>query len=300
MKTMLQQVKSVMRPGARAMAQRSRGWRRALRRWRHVLTAPLRVLPDFVVIGAQKGGTSTLRDLLRQHPGLDFSLDSEPHFFDNDFHRGPNWYRAQFPSVFHQARRRRALGYDPVVGEKSPYYLFYPLAPRRVFSLLPQAKLIVMLRNPVDRAYSHYFHEVRQKMEPLTFEQALDAEPERLAGELDRMLRDERYISHTHVTFSYLARGVYADQIQAWQACFGHDQILVLSSDELFSAPDAAYRRVLSFLNLPYTPLKQLRRSNTGRYPKMEPATRARLVDYFRPHNQRLYDLLGTNFDWDR
>jgi hypothetical protein len=192
------------------------------------------------------------------------------------------------------------LGYPPVVGEKSPYYLFYPLAPRRVFSLLPRAKLIVLLRNPVDRAYSHYYHEVSRGREPLTFEQALEAEPARLAGEVEKMLQDERYIGHNHVTFSYLARGIYVDQLQAWLTCFPKEQMLVLGSSELFATPDAAHRRVLAFLELPHLPLQQSKRSNVGRYAKMDQRTRERLVEYFRPHNQRLFDLLGTRFDWDR
>src|SRR6187200_1451927 len=143
-------------------------------------TARGRPLPDFLVIGAQKAGTTALYAYLRWHPGITGPSWKEVSFFDRHWWRGEAWYRGQFPL--------RAGG--RLVGEASPSYLFHPLAPERARSLVPDAKLIALVRNPVDRAYSQYQHAVALGREPLSFEDALAAEDERLVGEVERLLAD--------------------------------------------------------------------------------------------------------------
>ncbi len=295
-----QNVRHLVRPLARPLRRKLRRGSRALKREIHPLTARVRMLPDFIIIGTQKGGTSSLYDYLAQHPCIAPALESEVHFFDANFHKGINWYRAHFPSLLYRDYVRKVQGRQLITGEKSPYYMFYPHAPRRIFETLPHVKLIVMLRNPVDRAYSHYYHQVRKGRETLSFEEAIAAEPERLKGELEKILEDERYTSYSHVHFSYLSRGIYVDQLKVWMRFFPREQFLILKSEDFFADPPAVYRQVLAFLGLPDWELRNYKKHNVGRYSEMDPATRRRLVEYFRPHNQRLYDYLGVDFGWDR
>jgi hypothetical protein len=266
-----------------------------LRQW----TAPIRCWPDFIIIGTQKGGTTSLYDCLTQHPWVVPARVKEIRFFSRHFHKGPAWYRTNFPTQLLKAYATVALGNKPITGEATPYYMFHPLAPKRISRLVPQAKFIALLRNPVDRAYSHYQHVVRKGRETLSFEEAVEAEPERLRGERKRMLADESYRGLKYGFYSYLARGFYVDQLKVWFNLFPREQILILNSESFFSDQAKAYRRVLAFLDLPEQKLQKTSESNVGRYPQMRSATRARLTEYFRPYNEQLYDLIGQEYSWD-
>ena len=158
-----------------------RAWARPVRYRARVLTAPARALPDFVILGAQKAGTTSLYAYLCAHPDVRAAARKEVHYFDLNYARGATWYRSMFPLAAGLARERRG-GRRVLVGEASPYYLFYPLAAERAGAVVPSAQLIVLLRDPVERAWSHYRHEVKAGREPLEFEAALAAEPTRLAG----------------------------------------------------------------------------------------------------------------------
>jgi hypothetical protein len=243
-----------------------------------------------------KAGTTSLYTYLSQHPRFAAPAEKELHFFDNNFQRGSAWYRSRFPLRPWMTLR---FGQGLVSGEASPYYLFHPLAPRRARNLCPRARIIILVRNPVDRAYSHYQQNVRAGFETLPFEAALHAEPSRLRGEEERLLRDERYYSAAHQTFSYLARGEYAPQIARWIECFGHDGVLVLGSEAMRANPPETYTRVLDFLGLPPCTPRSFREQNTGRYGQLDPALRRRLADHFRAANQRLFAMLGHRFEWE-
>jgi hypothetical protein len=184
------------------------------------------------------------------------------------------------------------------VGEASPGYLFHPLAPERVAETVPQTKLIALLRDPVDRALSHYHHEVALGREPLSFEDAIDAEPERTRGEEERLLREPRYWSRAWWDHTYLARGRYAEQLERWLAVFPRERLLVLASEELAADPGAAYAQVLEFLGAPRHELDSYPRVYEQAYAEMRPDTRRRLVNYFAEPNRRLYELLGRDFGW--
>lgn len=142
-----------------------------------ILTAPIRVLPDFIIIGAQRAGTTSLFEYVSHHPCIGCSFGKELHFFDNlkgSFQKGLMWYRAHFPSYPYMYLAKKVRGRDMITGEASPYYLFHPLAATRIARVLPRVKLIAILRNPVDRAYSHYHHNAKYKRETLSFEAALE------------------------------------------------------------------------------------------------------------------------------
>jgi Sulfotransferase domain len=250
-------------------------------------TAGVRPLPNFLILGAQKAGTTALYAYLRWHPQVTGPSFKEVSFFDRHYARGERWYRAHFP-----ARRREAIG------EASPSYLLHPLAPERVAGVLPDARLIALLRNPVDRAFSHYQHEVALGREPLSFEDALAAEDERLRGEVERMLRDPTYFSHAWWNYTYAARGRYAEQLERWYAAFPRERLLVLLTEELAQDPGATYRRVLDFLGLERHALDAYPRIFEREYEQMHTDTRAELEASFAESNRRLQTLLGHDLPW--
>ena len=256
---------------------------------RRLPTAVLRGVPDFIIIGAQKAGTTALYSYLIQHPTVLPALKKEVHFFDNHFRRTLLWYRVFFPY-------RWQLEAPNITGEASPYYLFHPYAFQRVSTTLPHVKLIVLLRNPVDRAYSHYFHEVRAKRELRSFEDAIDCEIRTEGTETPLNRRDQKFKHRYH---SYLARGRYAEQLEQWLAAFSRDRILVLHTEDLKIHTAGVFRQVTKFLQLPEWSPPEFPMVFKASYDKMNPTTRARLTAYFAPHNKQLYSLLGRDFEWD-
>lgn len=253
-------------------------------------TARLRPLPGFLILGAQKAGTTALYAYLRRHDDVTGPLWKEVSYFDRHWSRGESWYRGNFPL---RLRTR-----DSVVGEASPSYLFHPLAPERVRALVPDARLIAILRNPVDRAFSHYQHEVALGREPLSFEAALDREDDRMAGELDRMLADPRYFSHAWWNHTYRTRGNYAEQLERWLAVFPRDQLLVVLTDELRDATDDTYRRVLEFVGVESRSLDDYPPVFSRDYEPMPATTRARLTADYADADRRLADVLGRELPW--
>lgn len=246
------------------------------------------VLPDWLIIGAMKSGTSTLYGLLARHPRVAPAVEKEVHFFDVHYDRGPDWYRSCFPP------RDGALSR----GEASPYYLFHPHCPRRVASVVPEVRLVVLLRNPVERAYSHYQHMVRDGLETLPFQAALELEADRVVPEHHRLLREPLALSTAHRNHSYLTRGLYAEQLEGWLEHFPREQLLVLQAESFFADPLAGYARVLRFLDLDFYAPDRCEALNTGSYAGLDPDVRATLAGFYQPHNQRLYALLGEEFDW--
>ena len=179
--------------------------------------------------------------------------------------------------------------------------MLHPLAAERIAETVPHVKLIFLLRNPVDRAFSHYQLKLRRRQEPLSFEDAIAAEPERLAGEAAKIVNNPNYYSPALDRYSYLARGRYLEQIVRWQKLFPPEQMLIVESGELFKHTAVAYQRVLQFLKLPPFEPSQFGNRFPGKYrDRMNDATRRKLVDYFAPHNEKLYAHFGTLFDWDR
>jgi hypothetical protein len=281
----------------------------AVRRLRHLASVPRmyrylsarhRRLPDFIIAGAQKAGTTSLWSYLSEHPLIEPPMIKEVHFFDQNFHLGIDWYRMHYP-LNGTTRSRSGSDQKTLTGESSPYYMFHPLVPQRVATVLQQVKIILLVRNPIDRAFSHYQHSCRRRHETLTFEEAIEVEPQRLAGEQERLVADPGYDSAAHRRYSYLARGQYLEQIRRWQQHFPPQRLLILESGQFFRGTADAFARVLEFLELPPWQPAQFGNRYPGRYrEKMSDATRRKLIEYFAPHNERLYAHLGTRFDWDR
>ncbi len=264
-----------------------------------VPTSGARLLPDFLIIGAQRAGTTSLYKYLAQHPAVGpVVLTKGAHYFDTNYDKGLDWYRAFFPTRWRRARVERRLGVKMLTGEGSPYYIFHPLVPRRVAETLPGVKLLLMLRDPVERSYSHYQHESARGFEQLSFEGAIDREQERLEGEREQMIADPRYNSFEYQHHSYLARGRYIEQILTWREHFPSEQLLILKMEGFFSDPEKGFARVIEFLGLPSWRPAAFDRYNARRYTQMDPDTRRRLVEHFAEPNRELERYLGVELGW--
>jgi hypothetical protein len=243
-------------------------------------------LPDALIIGAQKAGTSSLFAWLSQHPRVCASDVKEVHYFDLHFDKPEAWYRAHF----------RAGPKPGLALEASPYYLFHPLAPARAHRQVPEARLIVLLRDPVDRAFSHHQHNVALGIDPLSFAAALEREGERLGSSEQDLLTGRCSHSDAHQHYSYAARGRYADQIERWLTFFPIDQFLFLDFHELCSSPAISLARVCEFLGLPQLQASDLRAQNSRDYPDLDPDLREQLRATFAEPNARLKRLAGIGF----
>ncbi len=269
------------------------------------MTSRQRPLPDYLIIGTKRGGTTSLwRNLLRHPQVVSLFPAAEnvksPHFFDIHWERGEQWYRSYFPTTSTRQRRANAHQLRTVVGDASPYYMFHPLAPERVARLLPDARLIVALRNPTDRAYSHYQERRAEGTEPLSFRAALAAEATRLAGEEDRIRAERGYYSQAHDFASYLARGRYLEHLDPWLGVFDPAQLLILRSEDFYADPHAVLTQVFMFLGIePDPPGLALSHLNRLPAPDLHPSTRAWLDDYFRPHVHALEARLDRSFGWN-
>lgn len=254
-------------------------------------------LPDFLIIGTQKGGTTSLYRYLLKHPNVLPPVKKEVHYFDIRFHKPIEWYRSFFPDLT-QSPTTGSNGKPLLTCEATPYYLFHPQVPKRMAAVLPDAKLIVILRNPVDRAYSNYRMEVDMGHETLPFDEAIEAEVSRIGSDTERMITDEKHRSDRHIWYSYLARGIYVDQLLRWDGFFPRSQMLVLGTEELRDDRRVTVDKVLNFLGLSSCELDMTELAHSRQYPPLDPALRERLVEYFQPHNRRLYDYLGVDFQW--
>lgn len=201
-------------------------------------------LPDFLVPGAQKGGTTTLQTLLASHPQVFLPPGKEVHYFSLHYDRGEAWYREQFAKA----------APSQCCGDITPYYLFHPEAPRRIQALLPKVRLVLLLRDPVERAVSQYFHSLRLGLEPLSLEQALLSETERLAG-AEATLDTPGGRHRSHQEHSYLGRSRYEQQLERYLRLFQREQLLILRSEDLFAEPVRIWQQLLAFLDLDPQPL---------------------------------------------
>ena len=272
----------------------------ALRAWGRA-TAALRPLPDFLIVGTKRGGTTSLWNYLLQHPGVLPMFPSaanrkSPHYFYWHYDRGPGWYRSHFATGATRLAASRRTGGPVVTGEASPNYLYDPRVPSRVAELMPAATIVVLLRDPVERAYSHYKERTREGVEKLSFEEALAAEPGRLAGEVERMEDDPYYYSRPRDWYAYRDRGLYLPQLQGWLKYF--PSALVLRSEDLYADPAAITRQVTDRLGLEPAPLREATRFNYRPAKGMPAAARAELSAFYAPHNRALADYLGRDLGW--
>ncbi len=286
---------------ARAPARLKPGqrWRwREMTAWRF-LTAPLRVLPDFVVIGTHRGGTTSLYRNLILHPQIESCIRKEVHFFDQYHGEGPYWYRGHFPTRSEMRQRAREVGGPVITGEATPRYLVDPESRVRMAELLPDAKLIVLLREPVARAYSNYQVLVANHAETRSFEELLAGDRTWLADDPVELLRRRVSASITFPKGSMIGAGLYAYQLEHIFELFPREQVLVEASENLYTDEKAFYGRVLDFLGVETFEPESFVAMRPPAYPQISTETRAQLEAFFRPHNEHLFELLGRRLEWD-
>ncbi|HEV7657217.1 MAG TPA: sulfotransferase domain-containing protein [Mycobacteriales bacterium] len=214
-------------------------------------TASARMTPSFLIVGAQRCGTTSMYKTLSQHPMvLPAVLHKGAHYFDTGYGHGPAWYRGHFPLLASARRAAPAPDRLPITGESSPYYLFHPLAGKRIENDLPGVKLLVLLRDPVERAYSAHTHETARGFETEPFSKALELEPVRLAGEEAKLIADPTYQSHSHQHHAYVTRGRYAAQLARLAGLFGRDRMHVVDSQRFFTDPEPVFDEVVDFLGI--------------------------------------------------
>lgn len=264
-------------------------------------TAAMRAEPTFLVVGAQRAGTTSLFRALLEHPHvLRPIMHKGVNYFDVNFHRSWSWYLGHFPLEASTRRSRPPGQPGAAVFEASGYYMFHPHAPGRIAEHLPEVRIVAMVRDPVQRAYSAYKHELARGFEAETFERALELEDARVEPELARMLADPTYYSSTYRHLAYRRRGRYAEQLQRFADLLGRDRVHVIESERFFAQPAAEFVPLLDFLQVPRHLPSSFERHNARPGAPMPPAAEAQLREYFRPHDSALTDFLGRPPSWVR
>lgn len=240
-------------------------------------------VPNFIIIGSQRCGTTSLYTYLAQHPQILTPIKKEMDFFSWHFDRGIDWYLAHFPPM--------PAGEQFLTGEASPSYFDSRSAPQRLYRAFPEVKLVVLLRNPVDRAISQFYRLTDLNWEVRSFDRAISDEIARLAQNPAYIIGEE--------PGNYLARGRYIEFIKNWLDFFPKEQLLILKSEDFYAGTATTVKQVLEFLDLPEYQLPEYQNANPGYYQPISDSVRDRLSDYFRPYNQELEDYLRRKFDWE-
>ncbi|MCF6147976.1 MAG: sulfotransferase domain-containing protein [Candidatus Kuenenia sp.] len=267
---------------------------------RSLVGGSIGLLPDFLIIGAQKCGTTSLYNYLIQSPCIYKSFVKEVGYFDRYYNcKNIKWYRSHFPSFIRRSIIKNILKKEFVTGEASTGYILNPHSLRRIFEVTPEAKLILMLRNPIDRAYSHYHYTSSMGLETLSLEEAIKAEKKRIGEAWNRTMMDETYYNFDIALYAYISTGIYADQVKVLLSLFPRDQIMFIKSEDFFKDTVGTVKQALEFLNLPSWELKSTKIYLKGKKSRMNGNLRKKLCDFYRPHNFRLYELIGMDFGWE-
>ena len=254
-------------------------------------TFMVRRLPDFILIGAPKCGTTSMYSYIETHPDFVPPLRKEIHYYSIHYRLTKVFYRAHFPLVFEEGS---------ITGEASPSYYWHPHAPGRVKKDLPDVRLVMCLRNPVDRAYSDYWMQVRQGWEVLSFEDAIQQESGRVDSHYERVNREPLYWADNLSRHAYVLRGRYQLHLRRWLDTFPRDRILFITIDQMKADPQGTFDRVCEHigLDLGHEPVFKVHGRHGHTHPKMAPETRKMLDKTFEEDNQVLCRMLQDDFPW--
>lgn len=239
-------------------------------------------LPDFLGIGTQKGGTTTLHRLLQMHPEIYLPKCKEIHYFDKYYTSNTKkWYS----SYFKEAKEEQKAG------EITPIYMYLPEVPERIYKLLPNIKILILLRDPVERTLSHIFHAKKRGFENLTPQQAIEKEELRLKTR-------KMYNLQKH---SYVSRSMYVEQLDRYEKLFKKDQILVLKSEQLFEETEETWKIITSFLNIKNIELTgEIPHENRGgeNAKSIDNTLRRTLQKTFAETNKLIKRRYGIEWEW--
>jgi hypothetical protein len=271
--------------------------KRQLLRFQIFLRAHNGCYPDFIILGTQKGGTTSLYRYLTQHPDIHSATRKEIGYFNNRDKHDLAWYRSHFPTRFFRTFLHHVKGRLFQTGEADPAYILDPYALSAIHHLVPQVKLVLLLRDPVERAWSHYRHSLRLGVEPLHFTAALDAEENRIEAQWSRMMRGQAYYGLQIYHYAYKHTGHYDEQLDALFNVFDKRQVLIMKSEDLFAAPVKTVASVVRFLGLSPFTLGDVKTYNKGNRHPLSPDLQSQLATYFEPHNRRL-EKINTDLTW--
>lgn len=244
--------------------------------------------PSFIIIGEARSGTTSLFNYLCQHDRVLSPLKKEIHYFDYKYNKGLTWYKSFFP--------KKAKKY--ITGEATPYYFSHPKAAERLKEKYPNMKIILILRNPVDRVISSYYKQRSLNIEPVdTIEKALELEEVRLKNSVSNIQNNSDF-DYYHKNFAYCLRGMYYDNLLRWHNHFKKDQILIFEFEELYQNIEINFERILQFLNLEKQEIN-FEHFNKGNYNTIDPELRNKLNKVFEESNRNTYRFLGSNYNWN-
>ncbi len=243
--------------------------------------------PNFIIIGTIKGGTSSLYNYICTHPQVLPAIQKEVHFFDTHFNKGIDWYLAHFPAI--------PTDKNLLTGEASPNYMYFQRAAKQLFNYFPNTKLIVVLRNPIDRVVSHYYMAKRHGQHGRSLEEVIAKETSLLKKIENNPKANAKLLEPAR---GYLSFSLYVYFLKKWMTFFPREQFLILQSEEMYEGPEATMKQVFEFLELPDYQINQYRKYCPGSYSPIDKNTRETLSELFRPHNQRLEKYLGRQFNW--
>ena len=268
----------------------SSSYHRFVKRGLSGITASSRVLPDFIISGTVRSGTTSLYYNICEHPSVLPASYDEIGYFDSNYHLGINWYRSMFPTEKEMKQVKKETNFA-ITGEDTPFYFWKKEAAERIFQDIPNSKIIIIFRNPVDRAYSNYNLGIRKKTESLSFEDAIDEEMNFLKTHSFRDAVDRRR--------SYLSKGLYENQIKIWLDNFPREQIHILCTEDMKKNPKESLLKIFQFLGIPNYTLKNPQKQKLAEYKKMDDKTREKLLTFYEPYNQKFFETIQEKFDWD-
>ncbi len=269
------------------------------------ITSNLRTYPDFIIIGSGRAGTTSLYSYLIQHPNIMTSFShreqkvADLHFFEYMISSSTNWYRSHFPTNISKKLLQLRTKDSVISGEFTSTYMYHPSVPKRIFDLIPNIKLIVILRNPVDKVYSAFSQQFQFKEFTTSFEEYIESELKRIKiienkPDLKTFNEDFESIAVPNI----LRHGIYHTYLKNWLDIFPKKQIYVLDSKDLHDNTQETLDNIFKFLEIQPVNISDTSKINVGNYSKMDKLTRRKLLDFFTPFNDKLNDLLGTKFHW--
>jgi len=254
------------------------------------ITASSRVLPDFIIAGTVRSGTTSLYYNICEHPSVLSADYDEIGFFDRNYHLGVNWYRSMFPTQKHMKEIKTKTG-NSITGEDTPFYFWRKDSAKRIFNLLPNCKIIIILRNPIDRAYSNYQLGKRTGWENLSFEETIEIEKKQLKnGLIPSQFDDLR---------SYLIKSIYSYQIKYWLDIFPKNQLKIISTEELSKNVKNTMSDLFKFLEISDYEIIKGQEKKSEIYPEMIQDTRNELKSVFKDYNEELFKLINKRFEWN-
>ena len=255
------------------------------------ITASSRVLPNFIIAGTVRSGTTSLYNYICNHPSVLPAAYDEIGFFDSNFQLGTMLYRSMFPTKKQMQLIQEKTNFC-LTGEDTPFYFWNKDAIKRISKLIPNCKIIMIFRNPVDRAYSNYQLGKRENKENLSFEKTIEIEKEIINNGLEKLNFSEPR--------TYLIKSLYSLQLKNWLTSFSKNQLYFLSTEQLSSKPNETMSGIFNFLELPQYTLLKFKKQKQAIYPEMNNSTRKDLLEFFKSHNKELFSLIGKDFLWTK